>query len=271
MKSACFSRSEYGIFATYNVYITTYSDNTKKIVYHSYKSIKGIQRDKQKSGGHCSEEEKERYKYLNLLRTKQTIIDYVKENSCLIPWDYFVTLTFDKEVVGDRENYDLCCNYLKKWINNQKHQNPNMEYLFVVEKHKEGGYHFHGAVRNVPKWKLVQAVNPHTGKDIIKNGSRIYNLTNYDLGFTTVSKIKNQDAVSVYISKYITKELIDLKHKKRYWCSKTLKLPKVEYFESDLDELKDYISNYNITYEKVEDNENFTTAYYSLTSSDNIY
>lgn len=270
MKSACFSRSEYGIFATYNVSITSYSDNTKKIVYHSYKSIKGIQRDKQKSGGHCSEEEKERYKYLNLLRTKQTIIDYVKENSCIIPWDYFVTLTFDKEVVGDRENYDLCCDYLKKWINNQKHQNPNMEYLFVVEKHKEGGYHFHGAVRNVPKWKLVQAVNPHTGKDIIKNGSRIYNLTNYDLGFTTVSKIKNQDAVSVYISKYITKELIDLKHKKRYWCSKSLKLPKVEYFESTQDELIDYISNYNVSYAKADNRENFTTLYYSLTSSDNI-
>ena len=265
MKSACFSKSEYGIFATYNATITSYSDNTKKIVYHSYKSIKGIQRDKdKKSGGHCSEEEKERYKYLNLLRTKQTIIDYAKENGCIIPWDYFVTLTFDKEVVGDRDNYDICCNYLKKWINNQKHQNPNMEYLFVVEKHKTKGFHFHGIVKNVTNWRLSKAINPYTGKQIRQNGCLIYNLDNYKLGFTTISKVKNQDAVSVYISKYITKELIDIKNKKRYWCSKSLKLPKVEYYESDLDELKNYISNYNITYEKVEDNKNFITAYYSL-------
>lgn len=264
MKDACFSRSDYGIFATYNVTITNYSDNTKKVVYHSYKSVKGIQREKRKSGGHCSDEEKERYKYLNLLRTKQTIIDYAKENSCEVPWDFFVTLTFDKEIVGDRDNYDVCCNYLKKWINNQKHQNPTLEYLFVVEKHKLGGYHFHGIVRNATNWKLAPAINPHSGKQIIKNGSRIYNLDNYKLGFTTISRIKNQDAVSVYISKYITKELIDIKNKKRYWCSKSLKLPKIQYLESDFNSLQEYISKYDLTYEKVEENETFSTAYYSL-------
>lgn len=268
MKNACFSKSEYGIFATYNVIITSYSDNTKKIVYHSYKSVKGIQRDnKKKSRGHCSEEEKNRYKYLNLLRTKQTIIDYAKENSCINPWDYFVTLTFDKNVIGDRNDYNICCNYLKKWINNQKHQNPYMEYLFVIEKHKLGGFHFHGIVKNALNWKLSKSINPHTGKPIKKNGSQIYNLDNYKLGFTTISKIKNQDAVSVYISKYITKELIDIKNKKRYWCSKSLRLPKLEYYETDLNELKDYISNYNLTYEKIEDNENYITAYYSLKNS----
>ena len=80
----------------------------------------------------------------------------------------------------------------------------------------------------------------------------------------TISKIKNQDAVSVYISKYITKDLIDIKNKKRYWCSKSLKLPKLEYFETDLNDLKNYISNYNLIYEKIDDNDSFTTAYFSL-------
>lgn len=57
-----------------------------------------------------------------------------------------------------------------------------------------------------------------------------YHSENY--GFSTISKIENQKAVSNYICKYITKETVELsKGKRRYWVSKNLNLktPKKKY------------------------------------------
>lgn len=256
--------SDFGIVANYNTVIKSYSDGSKKIVYTSYDKIKGTQKNPKSGVGNLSEEELERYKFLNLQRVKQRIVDLAYENGCVVPWQYFVTLTFDKDVVGDRYDYDNICNYLKKWFNNQKHQNKNLEYLFVCEVHKDGAYHFHGIVKGVTNWKLEEARNPHNNRLIKINGCQIYNLTNYKLGLTTVSEIKNQEAVTVYISKYITKELLDIKNKKHYWCSKSLKSPQYEYFSSNLEEIKDYLKDKNIKYEKINEEENYTTAYYSI-------
>lgn len=256
--------SDFGVVANYNTIIKSYSDGTKKMVYSSYDKIKGTQKKSNSGVGNSSEEELERYKLINLSRVKQKIVDLAYENGCIKPWQYFVTLTFDKDVVGDRCDYDNVCKHLIKWLNNQKHQNKDLEYLFVCEVHKKGGYHFHGIVKGVTNWKLEKSVSPHTKKPIVINGTQIYNLTNYKLGFTTVSEIKNQEAVTVYISKYITKELLDIKNKKHYWSSKSLKLPTYEYYSSNLEEIKDYLKDKDIKYEKINEEDNFTTAYYSF-------
>lgn len=253
-------KSDSGMVASYNTTIKKYLNGTKKIAYHSYNSFKGLPKLFNGVGG-STEEEKERYKYINLLRCKEKIQDYAYNNGT---WQYFVTLTFDKDVVGDREDYSNVCSYLIKWLNNQKHQNIDMEYLAVCEVHKKGGYHFHLLVKNVPNWKLKVAINPHTGKIIRQNGSVIYNLTNYKLGLTTVSEVKNQEAVTVYIGKYITKDLLDIKNKKHYWVSKSLVLPEYEYCNTSEEELKEYIKDYDVTYENKNEQENFTNIYYTL-------
>ena len=63
-------------------------------------------------------------------------------------------------------------------------------------------------------------------------GRIIYNLTNYKLGYTTATIIDSVEASQHYITKYISKDLIELsKGKKRYWVSKNLKRPiENEYF-----------------------------------------
>lgn len=144
-----------------------------------------------------------------------------------------------------------------------------MEYLLVPELHKSGRLHFHGLFRNVKNWRLSPAISPKTGRVIYKNGSRIYNLVNYKLGFTTVSKIKNQEAVTIYISKYITKGLLDLKNKKHYWRSKSLNLPRYDYYKSNPDEIYDILKDYNITYEKRTEEDNYTSIYISYSRCDN--
>ena len=78
---------------------------------------------------------------------------------------------------------------------------------------------------------------------------QIYNLTNYKLGFTTISEIQDQEKVSNYISKYATKELITIKHKKRYWYSRNLEKPKIEYdYLWEVLTLEEYLKDQKLSY-----------------------
>lgn len=53
----------------------------------------------------------------------------------------------------------------------------------------------------------------------------IYHLTDYKDGFTTATKVKDNKRVSSYITKYLTKEIVVPKGKKRYWAARGLCKP----------------------------------------------
>lgn len=260
---------EFGMLLEYTTVIRKFSDNTQKILYHSFSKVKGKQCTVRKSGGVSTKEELERFDTINLIRVKQKVIDYAYENYIGKPWEWFVTLTFDPKEV-DSKSYSESCDAMHKWLDNMKHQNRGMEYLIVPELHKSGRIHFHGLFKNVPKWKIVPAINPHTGKEIFKNGSQIFNLVNYKYGFTTLSEIKSQEAVTTYISKYISKDLLNIKYKRHYWCSKSLRLPEEYYYNYSSDELKDYIKDYDVKYEKEDIKENYITTIYELEEKHNL-
>lgn len=234
----------------YNTKIKTYANGRKKIKFHSYDTAvgsPGVQRV-----GKNTAESNEHSKFISLLRSKQTIIDLAYHNGLIKSWEYFLTLTFDPSIVDSRD-YIAVSEILAKWINNMKHQNKYMEYIIVPEPHKSGRIHFHGIFRNVPNWKLTPARSSKTNRLIKKNGIQIFNLDNYKLGYSTVSKVSNLEAVSVYISKYMTKELLDLSYKKRYWCSKSLLRPNIEYARFNEDTLKFYLQDMKITEYVVKD------------------
>lgn len=232
-------------FYLYNLTLKKYNDNLVKCKKTSFDIQKFTYRENQHNGSMSSEElEYKNSKYLKLVRTN--IIDLAYNNKD--KFEYFVTLTFDfKNEVYEHEK---AVEKLKKWINNMKHQNKNMSYILVPEFHKSGRLHFHGLVGNVPNWKLKKAINAKTGKPIITNGVHIYNLVNYNLGFTTISKIKSSEKVSFYISKYATKDLITLKSKKRYWYSRNLEKPKIVYDYIDTT-LEEHFKNENVLYNNI--------------------
>lgn len=94
----------------------------------------------------------------------------------------------------------------------------------IINKVAKGVYkrrfHFHFLFHNYPEKFLVDSLK----RD--KKGRIIYNLTNYKLGFTTATVIDSLEASQHYITKYISKDLVELsKGKKRYWTSKNLKKP----------------------------------------------
>ena len=238
----------------YNSTIKIYSNGLVKIKRNSFSTLKGIYRENRHTGT-MSEDEKEEKTKKYLKKVKTNIVDLAINYD---KWEYFITLTFDNEKFENgKYSHEQAIDYLKKWINNQKHQNRQMTYLLVPEFHKESGkLHFHGLISNVPKWKFTEARYPEDykkdklrGKLIIKNGLQIYNLDNYDLGFTTISEVQDQEKVSNYISKYATKELITLKSKRRYWYSRNLEKPqfKYDYIESNL---KEYLKGIDLRFYK---------------------
>lgn len=235
------------IVAEYNTVIKTYADGSQRIKSSSYALFKGFSR-KKTSGKVLTKEEKERMRYKNLYNSKSKLIDLVYHNSMIQPWEYFVTLTFDPKEV-DSLDYHSVSESLAMWTDNMKHQNPDMAYILVPELHKSGRIHWHGVFRNVPNWTLTPARSAKTNRLIYKNGVQIFNLDNYKYGHTTVSKIKNQEAVSVYCSKYMTKDMIDLDYKKRYWSSRNLERPIKQYALLDEESLKFYIDKGEVTYQ----------------------
>ena len=190
-------------------------------------------------------EKKEQLNKEYLKFTKTQILDLALNNQD--KWEYFLTLTFSDSELGGY-SHDKAINKLCNWLIVQRRNNPNMFYLIVPEFHKSGRLHFHGLVGNVPKWQLEIATN-NEGKRIRVNGKQIYNLKNYKLGFSTISYIQDKQKVSNYISKYVTKELIDLKYKKRYWYSRNINYPNTyyTYFDGNIMDLE---KHYNLLFYK---------------------
>lgn len=151
----------------------------------------------------------------SMSRTVQKVYDIARSNK----WEYFFTLTFNQNYV-DRYDYQKVTEKLTNWLDKYRRLNPNMKYLIIPEYHKDKAFHFHGLFANLDKTTFKDSGI----KD--KQGRIIYNIQSYKLGFTTVTEITSHEKATNYITKYITKELIELsKGKKRYWNSKNLDSP----------------------------------------------
>lgn len=175
----------------------------------------------------CSSERRKRKKNpecfeSSIIRTRTTI-----EDLCLCnQFDLFCTFTFDPKRFNSRK-IAYCKSYMNHWTHNQKFRgSPLLQYLIVPERHKSGAIHFHALLKN------YQGRLKDSGH---KQGGRIiYNIPYWSFGFSTAVKIDNQEAVSRYIRKYITKDMILLPCGKRYYCSQGLTRPKKSYNCSDL-------------------------------------
>lgn len=190
---------------------------------------------------HMRDFDDSRSSIVSMHRTINTVYELSRSNT----WEYFFTMTFDGSIV-DRYDYDVCAKKLTQWLNGvRKLYAPDMVYLVVPERHKDGAFHFHGLFSNIGRLPLKDS-------GIRKNNRIIYNLPTYKFGFTTVSMVGDSGRASNYVCKYITKELCSVTSgKKRYWVSRNAKRPEVETFMLE-GELFDKLMNFNghIEYDK---------------------
>lgn len=170
-------------------------------------------------------------------RTKQSIYNISRANK----WEYFATFTFKE----DRYNYDICKARLTKYLNNlRSRKSEGLEYLAVPEEHKDGAYHFHA---------LLKGVNKDILCDSWEKGRLMFKNWNY--GISQLEEVKDTGKVAMYITKYITKDLVDgVKNKRRYFCSNGVKRAEEKtVYRGDMSMLEFFENHYNdydITHQK---------------------
>lgn len=270
----------------YNVKIITYPDLTKQYrIYHNMIGTDDLSipvRPHKKGernpfdGKVCKEilvdikDYKNHVDDVSIKRTKKKVYDYAKSNE----WEWFVTFTFSPDKVN-RYDYDECTKYLSKWFNNLKRSSPALSYLVVPEQHKDGAYHFHGLFSGMNERQIVW-----TGKYVIKRvrglrskfvrtKEKIYKIGSYKLGWMTATRVREMEKVTSYITKYITKDMLNGLHgRKRYWCSRNLVLPLEEVFILDA-------TDRFILSQELDDSSRFKkvsqVCYGDMTQSVNIY
>lgn len=160
---------------------------------------------------------------------------------------WFVTLTFNPEKV-DSSDYETAKNTLLKWCRRMRDRHDRFDYLIIPELHKSGAVHFHGLLGDIPA-HFVGALNPKTGKPIIRHDRQVYNLTEWEYGFSDCEEIESPERAASYITKYVTAALLtdkEMYNKKRYFNSQGLAKPVVSFGMSDNTELDSFTPNFGV-------------------------
>jgi len=187
--------------------VKEYPDMIKIIIYREPFRVGGRRSDmrKRRKNPECSQS--------SIARTRTTISDLCLCNH----FDLFCTFTFDPKRFNSK-HINYCKSYMNNWCHNAKaRHSKNLQYLIVPEKHKSGAIHFHALIKGF-EGRLKDSGH-------VQGGRVVYNIPHWHFGFSTAVKIDNQEAVSRYIRKYITKDMILLPGSKRYFCSQGLERP----------------------------------------------
>ncbi len=121
----------------------------------------------------------------------------VRELALCNPFTWFVTLTLDRSKV-DRYDMAAITKRLNVWLDNRVRR-KGLAYVLVPERHKDGAIHFHGFFNDA-----LRAVDSgHRDR----KGHVVYNLPDWDFGFTTAIRLYGAYSQAVgYVCKYIGKQ-----------------------------------------------------------------
>lgn len=197
-------------------------------------------------------------------RTINKIYDLARANN----WDWFITLTFNKQKVN-RKNYDDVVRAMQLYIKTIKKHCTDFKYLIVPELHDDGvSWHMHGLISGIDERYFIDSGKTTKDNDII------YNFINWDSGFSTATKIKNNDAAVRYMTKYITKELVtDTMYRNRYYCSRNLNKPELTKYYLLKHDISDFISKIseNLLYAKTLEFGDSNILYLDVENCDNLF
>lgn len=170
---------------------------------------------------------------ISISRSKRVIREYVLCNN----FTYFVTLTVSSSFC-DRDNIDDCEKKLRELLKKYKRKNKNFIYLLIAEKHKNGGFHFHGFFGGVNTQDLklftLDMKLPYKILSSLNKGNSVYFMPLFqdNLGYCTLSPIRSQRKSANYCLKYITKDCCRNSNGSLYICSRGLSRASSQYINS---------------------------------------
>lgn len=150
----------------------------------------------------------------SLKRTRKKFVDYAMNN----PFEWFCTWTLAPREGRDRLSLPEAGRAFAMAVKhfNRKY-NCKLSYIVIPEQHKDGSWHFHGLMGNVPAVALTafqrSRHNPPYIRSKLAKGEVVYKLQFFEdkLGWNTLEPIESKEAVVRYCTKYITKELLEAK------------------------------------------------------------
>lgn len=147
----------------------------------------------------------------SIWRTKSKIFELAICND----WDYFFTGTIDPQKY-DRTDLEKYHKDFTQFLRDQnKKHGCKIKFLVVPELHSDGrSWHLHGFLSGLPEDQLhrfrygVDKMSTALAVKVL-NGDPVYNWTAYaqKFGFCDLEPIRNPEAVSKYVQKYICKDL----------------------------------------------------------------
>lgn len=221
----------------------------------------------------------------------KTVLELIRAN--LTSFQSFITLTFarkehenkylengiDFELIDDVQDFDLVKKSFVKFINtlqkNMRRKNIEFEYIAVYERHRDGAYHFHLVSTLIPDDYLTDC--PEWLDYDFKTKKRRHGkmLGHWKYGKSDVEIIRDKERMSTYLSKYIAKSFENLTdteenyakylNQKKYFASRGLKRPTVEYVPANEENKKEII-----TKKKAEYSDKYSTSYKNVYSDSMI-
>jgi hypothetical protein len=136
----------------------------------------------------------------SLRRTRARITRLIDSNLDL---KVFVTLTF-KENIKELSEANIIFNKFTKRL---KRKITNLKYLAVPEFQKRGAVHYHVLINSEMAHDTLQEI--------------------WGQGFVMINKVKHVNNLGMYISKYVGKDLFDIRYfgKRKILASKNLEQP----------------------------------------------
>jgi len=186
--------------------------------------------NKRSDGIKLNDFRKRNYEYEAGMRAKNKVIDFALNNN----FTHFITITLDKNVVGDRTDKEYQIKRLRKFFNNWKNRyESDFKYLIVPEFHKnkesngKKAIHFHG---------FIYTKKMHLDFLKQKDQAQIYRCSEITENFGVRNEFtviyNTQEFVAYYISKYISKKYDVKISNHRYFKSQKLKTSDVQTFEN---------------------------------------
>lgn len=165
----------------------------------------------------------------SISRTRSAIFELAFCN----PWECFFTGTLDPKKY-DRTDLKKFQKDLSQWIRDyNKKYGLHIKYLLIPELHSDGkSWHMHGFIMGLPIEHLQQfKIGDKMGFKLsqkVANGDLVYNWCPYmdKFGFCDLEPIRDAEAVSKYVTKYISKNLrnsVKELNANMYYCSQGLK------------------------------------------------